>query len=61
MEVMLRVCDLFEIDLPLQTLFQRPTVRELAEVVEETLLEEISALSEDEAARLAGGTERPPG
>lgn len=58
MEVILRMCDAFEVDLPLQTVFQRPTVPLLAEAVETAIAAEIAALTEEEAERLAGGV--PP-
>jgi phthiocerol/phenolphthiocerol synthesis type-I polyketide synthase E len=40
--------DTFEIDLPLQRLFQAPTVAQLAAVVEELLVARIETLSDDE-------------
>ena len=52
MEVMLKICNHFEIDLPLQTVFQNKTITALAEVVEAKLFEEISGLSDEEAERL---------
>ena len=56
MEVMLQVCDHFQIDLPLQTIFQHATVRKLAAAVEERLLEEIAALTDEEAEQQAAGS-----
>lgn len=53
MEVILKLCQDFEIDLPLQTLFEKPTIIELNAVIEEMLLKEISLLSEEEASKLA--------
>ena len=53
MEIMLRICNEFDVDLPLQTFFQRPTVALLARAVEEKIVEEIAGLSDEEAARLA--------
>jgi acyl carrier protein len=53
MEAMLRVCNEFDVDLPLQTLFQHPTVAQLAKAVEDRIVEEIASLSDEEAARLA--------
>ena len=52
-QVRSRVQNAFEIKFPLRTLFERPTIIESAEVVEEKLIEEIEQLSEEEAQRLA--------
>ena len=52
MEVILRLCQDFEIDLPLQTLFEKTTVVELEAVIEEKLLDEIESLSDAEASEL---------
>jgi acyl-coenzyme A synthetase/AMP-(fatty) acid ligase/acyl carrier protein len=51
-QVMSRVRDRFEIDLPVYYLFEAPTVAGLASRVEQALLEEIEALDEDELDRL---------
>ena len=59
MEVMLRICNAFDMDLPLQTVFQYTTVSSLAACVEEKLLEEISELSDEEAELLLGEGEDP--
>jgi acyl carrier protein len=57
MEVVLRICREFEIDLPLQVVFQRATVADLASAVEERILDEVASLSDDEVARLAAEPE----
>jgi amino acid adenylation domain-containing protein len=54
MEVILRICDAFDVDLPLQTVFQRPTVPLLAEAVEAAIALEIAQLTDEEAEGLAG-------
>jgi acyl transferase domain-containing protein/acyl carrier protein len=41
-----------QIELPLQSLFDRPTIAQLAQAIEDLLLEEIESLTEDEARRL---------
>jgi acyl carrier protein len=55
MEVILRVCDTFGVDLPLQTVFQRPTIPFLVEAVEAAIAAELAALTDEEAEGLAGG------
>ena len=54
MEVTLQLRKQFAVDLPLPSLFQHPTVEELAELIETTILAEIEAMSETEAEQLAG-------
>jgi acyl carrier protein len=48
-QLMSRVRDAFQIELPLRTLFEKPTVAELALKVEEALIAEIDNLSDEEA------------
>jgi amino acid adenylation domain-containing protein len=52
-QIMFRLRDTFQAEIPLRTLFEKPTIEELALAVEEILLEEIEGLSEDEAESLA--------
>jgi acyl carrier protein len=47
-----RVRDAFDIDLPLRRLFEAPTIAELAVVVEEALIDIIQGLSDDNVRRL---------
>lgn len=51
-QVMARVNQAFDLNLPLRTLFEHPTLRGLALMIEETILAEIAALGDDEAAAL---------
>lgn len=51
-QVMARVNQAFELNLPLRTLFEHSTLRGLATIIEETILAEIAALNDDEAAAL---------
>ncbi|EDY83629.1 ExsB family [Verrucomicrobiia bacterium DG1235] len=52
MEITLQICQDFEIDLPLQTIFQHPTIAQLSSKIENTILEEIESLSEEDANNL---------
>ena len=54
-QLMSRVRDAFQIELPLRTLFEKPTVAELALKVEEMLIQEIENLSDDEVEAQAVG------
>jgi amino acid adenylation domain-containing protein len=51
-QILSRVRDAFQVELPLRSLFEKPTIEGLAEVIEMILLEEIEDLSDDEAERL---------
>jgi acyl carrier protein len=44
----------FDVELPLRTYFEALSLRELAGAIEEAVLRSVEALSEEEAARLAG-------
>jgi hypothetical protein len=50
-----RVHKVFHVDLPLNALFEGPTVKQLAVAIQESLLAQIEALPEEEAARLLAG------
>lgn len=47
-----RIRQAFQIDLPIGSIFREPTIAEQAVVVEGLLLDQVEALSEDEASRL---------
>jgi acyl transferase domain-containing protein len=47
-----RLRDTFQVEVPLPRFFEAPTVAQLAEVIEELLIEKIEALPEDEVERL---------
>jgi acyl carrier protein len=51
-QVMARVRETFQVELPLRRFFESPTVAGLATALEELLVEDVNALSEDEAKRL---------
>lgn len=51
-QLMARVQDAFQVELSLRLFFERPTVAELAVMIDEILLEEIESLSEEEALQL---------
>jgi len=52
-QVISRVREAFQVELPIRTFFESPTVAALARVIEEKLVEEIQQLSDDEARSLA--------
>jgi acyl carrier protein len=52
-QVVLRAGEAFGVDLTLRHLFQAPTVRTLAALIEELLLEMLAAMSDDEASARA--------
>jgi acyl carrier protein len=54
-QLMSRVRDAFTIELPLRSLFEKPTIAELAVVIEKMLIAEINNLSDDEAQALTVG------
>ena len=54
MEVTIQLRRQFAVELPLPSLFQHPTIEELAELIETTIIAEVESMSEAEAARLAG-------
>ena len=53
-QIVARVRDLFLLDLPLQAIFEAPTIAKFAQLVEDAIIAELEALSEDEAASLMG-------
>jgi len=52
-QVIVRVRETFQVELPLRRFFESPMILDLAKSIEELLVEDISALSEEEAHRLA--------
>jgi RNAse (barnase) inhibitor barstar len=50
------VCEAFDIDLPLRTVFKHATVEQLAKQVEALIVAEVAEMSEEIAERLAGGS-----
>ena len=55
MEVMVRLCQEFDIDLPLESPFKHRTLRELARVAEDKILADVASLSDDEQQQLLDG------
>jgi amino acid adenylation domain-containing protein len=51
-QVIVRVSQAFGIDLPLRTLFEAPTVRQLAAEIEQQLIAKLETMSEEEVLRL---------
>ena len=59
MQVMLRLCREFDVDLPLAAMFSHPTLGELAKITEDRILADVAELPEAERRRLEES--RPPG
>jgi acyl carrier protein len=55
MQVMLRLCAEFDIDLPLETMFTHTTLAALAEAAEDRILADADAIPRDEQERLLDG------
>jgi phthiocerol/phenolphthiocerol synthesis type-I polyketide synthase E len=53
-QLVARVRDTFEVDMPLQEVFQAMNIAELATVIERQMLDEIETMTEEEAQRLLG-------
>jgi acyl carrier protein len=54
LQVIARVADTFDVDLPLHSLFTAPTVAQLAVEIERLILVKVEAMSDDEIQRLLG-------
>jgi amino acid adenylation domain-containing protein len=54
MEITLQLCRDFEIDLPLQTIFKRPTIAQMSAEIERLIVGEIEGMSDEDAAQLMG-------
>jgi acyl-CoA synthetase (AMP-forming)/AMP-acid ligase II/acyl carrier protein len=52
MQVMLRLCREFDIDLPLESMFLHPSLGELAKLAEETILADVAEIPEADRQRL---------
>jgi acyl transferase domain-containing protein len=53
-QIVARVRDLFQLDLPLQAIFEAPTIARFAQLIEDAIIAELEDLSEEEAAGLMG-------
>jgi acyl transferase domain-containing protein/acyl carrier protein len=49
-QIVARVRDLFHLELPLQTIFEAPTIARYAELIEDTIIAELEGMTEEEAA-----------
>jgi amino acid adenylation domain-containing protein len=56
-QVFARIEETFQVELPLRTLFEAPTVAQMATALEQLLLAQIEELSEEEAASLIEGAD----
>ncbi len=59
MQVMLQLCQEFNIDLPLETMFSHPTLGELAKAAEERILADVAAIPEADRRRLLADADPP--
>jgi phthiocerol/phenolphthiocerol synthesis type-I polyketide synthase E len=53
-QIVARVRDQFQLDLPLQAIFEAPNIAAFAQLIEDAIIAELDALSEEEAAGLMG-------
>ncbi|HEX2076985.1 MAG TPA: beta-ketoacyl synthase N-terminal-like domain-containing protein [Longimicrobium sp.] len=53
-QIVARVRDLFHLDLPLQSIFEAPTIAKYALLIEDAVIAELEALTEEEAAGMMG-------
>jgi acyl carrier protein len=53
-QIISRLKEMYELELPLKVIFEAPTISKMALLVEEAILAEIDELTEEEAAALAG-------
>jgi acyl carrier protein len=60
-KILARLREALEVDLPMRVLFEAPTVAALAVAVEEALVDEIKALSDEEARRLEAAPQSSSG
>ncbi|MFI6743571.1 amino acid adenylation domain-containing protein [Nonomuraea sp. NPDC050451] len=60
-QLLMQVGDRFGVNIPLRFLFDHPTVRELAQEIDRLLLDELEALSDQDAARLAAEIQEEAG
>jgi acyl carrier protein len=54
MQVVSRVREAFQVELPLRAVFEAPTIAELAALVDEAILLELDEMSDEEAMRILG-------
>ncbi|HST61337.1 MAG TPA: phosphopantetheine-binding protein, partial [Longimicrobium sp.] len=53
-QIVARVREQFALDLPLQSIFEAPTIAKFAQLIEDAIIAELEGLSEEEAAGLMG-------
>src|SRR5206468_5852775 len=55
-QLIVRLRDIFGLELPLRSVFEAPSVRELAAEIDRLLLARVEAMTEEEAQKLLGAT-----
>ncbi|HEX8393728.1 MAG TPA: beta-ketoacyl synthase N-terminal-like domain-containing protein [Longimicrobium sp.] len=53
-QIVARVRDMFQLELPLQSIFEAPTIAKFAELIETAIIAELESISDDEAAEIMG-------
>lgn len=59
-KVLSRLRDAIELELPMRVMFEAPTIAEMANIIEDLLIEEIQQLSEEEAEKLDAELQTEP-
>ncbi|MGC2192721.1 MAG: non-ribosomal peptide synthetase [Candidatus Dormiibacterota bacterium] len=58
-QLIARISQMYDVELPLRSVFDGPTVAEMAAAIESLVLAEVAAMTDDEAERLMGAAQVP--